>query len=238
MCRIGAAYPRAGLRRRLRGGQVPSSGSEVTGMTTRRGGMTTRRVAWRRSDEVATDEHCTLTVRDGGLSLVGTVLGAEGWPAGPDRVPGPGRRGRPDDRRPRPRPARLRAADDRARARCRRATGRSTARKARALKGCTDVDLGCSPSTNTLPIRRLGLGIGEVEDDPGRLGPVPGADRGQGARRPTRASTSSPISTRAATSRPSYRSTTTGSSGHMRSGSGPGSRWAPTTPNRSTRVTR
>ena len=40
--------------------------------------MTTRRVAWRRSDEVATDEHCTLTLRDGGLSLVGTVLGAEG----------------------------------------------------------------------------------------------------------------------------------------------------------------
>ena len=39
--------------------------------------MTTRRVAWRRSDEIATDEHCTLTVRDGGLSLVGTVLGAE-----------------------------------------------------------------------------------------------------------------------------------------------------------------
>ena len=28
---------------------------------------------------------------------------------------------------------------------------------ARALKGCTDVDLGCSPSTNTLPIRRLRL---------------------------------------------------------------------------------
>jgi len=29
-----------------------------------------------------------------------------------------------------------------------------------ALKGCSDVDLGCSPSTNTLPIRRLHLGIG------------------------------------------------------------------------------
>jgi hypothetical protein len=29
-----------------------------------------------------------------------------------------------------------------------------------ALKRCTDVDLGCSPSTNTLPIRRLRLGIG------------------------------------------------------------------------------
>ena len=39
--------------------------------------MTTRRVAWRRSDEVETDEHCTLTVRDSGLSLVGTVLGSE-----------------------------------------------------------------------------------------------------------------------------------------------------------------
>jgi hypothetical protein len=31
---------------------------------------------------------------------------------------------------------------------------------ARTLKGCTDIDLGCSPSTNTLPIRRLRLGIG------------------------------------------------------------------------------
>ena len=30
----------------------------------------------------------------------------------------------------------------------------------RGLKGCTDVDLGCSPSTNTLPIRRLRLAIG------------------------------------------------------------------------------
>ena len=39
--------------------------------------MTTRRVAWRRSDEVEADELCTLTVRDNGLSLVGTVLGAE-----------------------------------------------------------------------------------------------------------------------------------------------------------------
>ena len=44
--------------------------------------MTTRR-AWRRSDEVQTDEHCTLTQRDTGLSLVGTVLGAEdGAPVG------------------------------------------------------------------------------------------------------------------------------------------------------------
>jgi hypothetical protein len=32
---------------------------------------------------------------------------------------------------------------------------------ARALKGCSDVDLGCSPSTNTLPIRRLRLAVGK-----------------------------------------------------------------------------
>jgi hypothetical protein len=31
---------------------------------------------------------------------------------------------------------------------------------AKTLKGCTDIDLGCSPSTNTLPIRRLRLVIG------------------------------------------------------------------------------
>jgi hypothetical protein len=30
----------------------------------------------------------------------------------------------------------------------------------RELKGSLDADLGCSPSTNTLPIRRLHLGIG------------------------------------------------------------------------------
>ena len=29
----------------------------------------------------------------------------------------------------------------------------------RGLKGCTDVDLECSPATNTLPIRRLRLAV-------------------------------------------------------------------------------
>jgi uncharacterized protein len=32
------------------------------------------------------------------------------------------------------------------------------------LRGCVDVDLGVSPSTNTLPIRRLGLQIGAAMD--------------------------------------------------------------------------
>jgi len=31
------------------------------------------------------------------------------------------------------------------------------------LAGCTDVDLGFSPSTNTLPIRRLALAVGKSE---------------------------------------------------------------------------
>jgi hypothetical protein len=29
------------------------------------------------------------------------------------------------------------------------------------LEGCIDVDLGCTPATNTLPIRRLGLAVGQ-----------------------------------------------------------------------------
>ncbi len=30
-----------------------------------------------------------------------------------------------------------------------------------AFDGCVDIDLGCTPFTNTLPIRRLGDGLGE-----------------------------------------------------------------------------
>jgi hypothetical protein len=33
-----------------------------------------------------------------------------------------------------------------------------------ALRGCIDVDLGFSPSTNLLPIRRLGLAVGDRAD--------------------------------------------------------------------------
>ena len=121
--------------------------------------MTTRRVAWRRSDEVATDEHCTLTLRDGGLSLVGTVLGAEGGV--PVRIEyraladGDGLTTAAHVRD-------LRGFDARTIALERDAKGNWSVdgERVRALKGCTDVDLGCSPSTNTLPIRRLRLAIG------------------------------------------------------------------------------
>lgn len=121
--------------------------------------MTTRRVAWRRSADVETDEHCTLTLRDGGLSLVGTVLGAEGGV--PVRVEyqvladGTGVTTAAHVRD-------LRGFEQRTMTLERDAKGNWSVdgTAVRALKGCTDVDLGCSPSTNTLPIRRLRLAFG------------------------------------------------------------------------------
>ena len=122
--------------------------------------MTTRRVAWRRSDEVEVDEHCTLTMRDNGLSLVGTVLGAEGglpvrieYRVLADRI-GTTTAVHVRD---------LRGFETRTITLERSAKGSWTVdgSAARELKGCTDVDLGCSPSTNTLPIRRLRLGDGQ-----------------------------------------------------------------------------
>ena len=121
--------------------------------------MTTRRVAWRRSDEVATDEHCTLTLRDGGLSLVGTVLGAEaGRPVRVEYRVLADAAGLTTAVHVRD----LRGFEVRTIALERDAKGNWTVdgAKVRRLKDCTDVDLGCSPSTNTLPIRRLGLGTG------------------------------------------------------------------------------
>ena len=121
--------------------------------------MSTRRVAWRRSDEVATDEHCTLTQRDSGLSLVGTVLGSEGGV--PVRIEyrvladaeGLTTAAHVRD---------LRGFEQRTLVLERDSKGGWSVdgKTVRGLKGATDVDLGCSPSTNTLPIRRLRLGLG------------------------------------------------------------------------------
>lgn len=121
--------------------------------------MTTRRVAWRRSDEVETDEHATVTIRDTGLSLVGTVLGAEsGIPVRIEyrvMTDGSGMTSAAHVRD-------LRGFEQRALTLERTAKGvwSVNGRVDRTLKGCTDVDLGCTPSTNTLPIRRLRLGVG------------------------------------------------------------------------------
>ena len=116
-------------------------------------------MAWRRSDEVLADEHCTLAVRDSGLSLIGTVLGAEG--GAPVRVEyrvltdGAGLTTAVHVRD-------LRGFDQRTLTIERSTKGAWTVNGvlAKALKGCTEIDLGCSPSTNTLPIRRLRLVIG------------------------------------------------------------------------------
>jgi hypothetical protein len=121
--------------------------------------MTTRRAAWRRSDGFEADEHCTLTVRDSGLSLVGTVLGAEGGM--PVRIEyrvvadGAGLTSAVHVRD-------QRGFEQRQLTLTREAKGAWTVdgQPARALRSCSDVDLGCTPSTNTLPIRRLRLGIG------------------------------------------------------------------------------
>jgi uncharacterized protein len=120
--------------------------------------MATKRVAWRRSDEVETDEHATLTLRDTGLSLIGTVLGAEsGIPLRIEyRVitDGTGLTTAAHVRD-------LRGFEQRALTLERTSKGvwSVNGKVDRKLKGCTDVDLGCSPSTNTLPIRRLRLGV-------------------------------------------------------------------------------
>jgi uncharacterized protein len=121
--------------------------------------MTTTRVAWRRSDEIEADEFCTLSVRGSGLSLVGTVLGGEG--GRPVRIEyrvladGRGLTTAVHVRQ-------LRGFDQRAIVLIRDAKGGWTVDGERAsqLRSCTDVDLGCSPSTNTLPIRRLRLDFG------------------------------------------------------------------------------
>jgi len=121
--------------------------------------VTTRRVAWRRWDDVRVDEVCTLTVRDSGLSLVGTVLGAEGGL--PVRIEyrvltdatGLTTAAHIRD---------MRGFEQRTLALLRDPKGGWTVDGVgvRGLKGCTDVDLGCSPSTNTLPVRRLRIAVG------------------------------------------------------------------------------
>ncbi len=121
--------------------------------------MTTRRVSWRRTDEVRTDEHCTIAVRDAGLSLLGTVLGADGGL--PVRIEyrvladGAGVTTAVHIRD-------YRGFTQRQLSLTRDAKGNWTVNGApdRSLKGCMDVDLGCTPSTSTLPIRRLRLGVG------------------------------------------------------------------------------
>jgi hypothetical protein len=121
--------------------------------------LTTTRVSWRRDDEIATDELCTLSVRDAGVSLVGTVVGAiDGRPLRVEyRI-----LAEPDGPTTAVHVRQWHGFEQRALTLTRDPKGNWTVdgKKVRGLKGATDVDLGISPSTNTLPIRRLRLGIG------------------------------------------------------------------------------
>jgi len=121
--------------------------------------MTTTRVSWRRSDELEAIEHGAMSVRGAGLSLVGTILGAEGGlPLRIEYKVLADARGLTTAAHVR----QLRGFEARTVALARDGRGNWTVDGARvpALRGCTDVDLGCSPSTNTLPIRRLRLAVG------------------------------------------------------------------------------
>jgi uncharacterized protein len=121
--------------------------------------MTTRRVAWRRSGMVDAEEHCTLTLRSSGLALVGTVLTAEaGLPVRIEYRVLTDATGMTTAVHVRE----VRGFEQRTLELLRDRKGAWTmgGKPARALRGCADVDLGCSPSTNTVPIRRLRLGVG------------------------------------------------------------------------------
>lgn len=121
--------------------------------------MTTRRVAWRRTDEILADEHCTLAVRDAGLSLIGTILGSEnGLPLHVEYRVLADAAGVTTAVHVRV----LRGFAQQTLTIERSSKGAWTVNAAPvpALRGCTDIDLGCSPSTNTLPIRRLRLRVG------------------------------------------------------------------------------
>jgi uncharacterized protein len=120
--------------------------------------MATKRVAWRRTDETETDEHATLTVRDTGLSLIGTVIGAHGGI--PLRIEyrvladGAGLTTAAHVRE-------LRGFEQRSVMLERSAKGAWSVngQLVRALRGCTDVDLGFSPSTNSLPFAGCAWGL-------------------------------------------------------------------------------
>jgi hypothetical protein len=124
--------------------------------------VTTKRVSWRRSDEVEADEWCTLVVRDAGFSLVGTVIGAQaGVPLRVEyRV-----FAEPNGPTTAVHVRQWHGFEQRTLTLGRDAKNNWTidGAKVRPLKGCTDVDLGISPATNTLPIRRLNLGVGQAK---------------------------------------------------------------------------
>jgi hypothetical protein len=123
-------------------------------------GAPTWRLAWHRAGPAAFHEHCTLEVRSSGLSMTGTVLGAEhDLPVRVDYSVATDDAGFTTA---------VHVTDQQGFQRrsvnlTRDSSGTWTLAGSHAvdLEGCTDIDLGCSPSTNALPVRRLGLRVSE-----------------------------------------------------------------------------
>ena len=199
--------------------------------------MTTRRVTWRRSDEIEADEHCTLTRRDTGLALVGTVLGAEaGIPVRIEYRVMADASGHTTAVHVRD----LRGFEQRAIALERDAKGnwRVDGAPARALRGLHGRRPGLQPVHEHPADPPSRPPRGRREDDPGGVDPVPRADRDEGRPDLHAARRIRPTATRAARSRPSSRSTTKASSRPTRSGGGPGWPSGPRAASRSTLIGR
>ena len=117
-------------------------------------------MVWRSDD--GTIEHCALTLRDSGCSLVGTVLGvADGLPVRIEYRVLTDAAGLTTAAHVR----QLRGYEQRTLALARDSKGGWSVDGApvRALRGCTDADLECTPSTNTLPIHRIRFAVGSEQ---------------------------------------------------------------------------
>lgn len=120
-----------------------------------------RTIVWRRLDGLGI-EHCSLAQRGDGWQIRGTAIRAEGDPfLARYRVAcDAGWRTRAVEIEVEMgtniRTLRMTVDEDR------RWWNASTDAELLAFRGCDDADLGITPATNTLPIRRLNLGIGET----------------------------------------------------------------------------
>lgn len=116
-------------------------------------------ILWRRVD-LPGMEFCKLTESDSGVKLSGVVVTVhEGKPCNL-------RYSVRCDGKWRTRKVKVRGWIGETRIRMKVRVGRDlrwflNGKEVPAVEGCVDVDLGFSPSTNLLPIRRLGLGVGE-----------------------------------------------------------------------------
>lgn len=127
-------------------------------------------------------EHCLLTLGDG-LSLEGMVAGTRGGDYGAHYTVRADAQGRTREIRVRYAggPALHVTADENA-----RWWDEITRQPLPDLDGCADADIGATPATNTLPIRRLDLAVGEAAEITVAYIPLPSQVDGAFLPRPAR----------------------------------------------------